>query len=56
MSGYALAVRHDRLDYSVTKGGLRLWIVVIVFILLISGLVTVFSNKELDFEIGKHNR
>lgn len=53
MSNYALAIRHDRLDYSMTKGGLRLWIVVIVFVLLVSGLITVFSNKELgEYERG----
>ena len=36
-----------KVDYSVTKGGVRLWAVVFVFIVLCSSLYSVFHNSEL---------
>lgn len=38
-----------KVDYSVTKGGLRLWAVVFVFIILCSCLYTVFQGTELAY-------
>jgi hypothetical protein len=37
----------SKVDYSVTKGGLRLWAVVFLFIVLCSSLYSVFHNSEL---------
>ncbi|KAJ1362442.1 hypothetical protein KIN20_021985 [Parelaphostrongylus tenuis] len=36
----------SKIDYSVTKGGARTWIVLLVFLFLCSGLYTIFSSKE----------
>lgn len=36
----------SRIDYSVTKGGARTWIVLLVFLFLCSGLYTIFSSRE----------
>lgn len=38
----------SKVDYSVTKGGARTWIVLLVFVLLCSSLHTIFSAKDLE--------
>ncbi|KAK6112788.1 Aspartyl/Asparaginyl beta-hydroxylase family protein [Brugia pahangi] len=43
----AVMVAPSRVDYSVTKGGLRLWTVLLVFVILCSSFYTLFSTMEL---------
>ncbi|VDK37271.1 unnamed protein product [Gongylonema pulchrum] len=43
----AVMVAPSKVDYSVTKGGLRLWAVLLVFVVLCSSLYTLFSAKDL---------
>ncbi|VDM20632.1 unnamed protein product [Wuchereria bancrofti] len=43
----AVMVAPSRVDYSVTKGGLRLWTVLFVFVILCSSFYTLFSTMEL---------
>ncbi|OZC09010.1 hypothetical protein X798_03940 [Onchocerca flexuosa] len=43
----AVMVAPSRVDYSVTKGGLRLWVVLLVFVILCSSFYTLFSTMEL---------
>ncbi len=50
-SGGPVVVR-DRVDYSVTRGGLRVWIALIVFVLLMGGLVSLLTESELS-ELAK---
>ncbi|CAI5454375.1 unnamed protein product [Caenorhabditis angaria] len=38
-----------KVDYSVTKGGARTWIVLLVFVFLCSSLYTIFSDKNLRY-------
>jgi hypothetical protein len=46
----------NKVDYSMTKGGLRLWAVVFVFIFMCSSLYTVFSAHELaEMAVGELN-
>ncbi|VDM95672.1 unnamed protein product [Thelazia callipaeda] len=50
----AVVVASSKVDYSVTKGGLKLWAVILVFVILCSSLYTLFSAKqsgEVAFEI-----
>uniref|UniRef100_A0A1I7VPL1 TPR_REGION domain-containing protein n=1 Tax=Loa loa TaxID=7209 RepID=A0A1I7VPL1_LOALO len=50
----AVMVAPSRVDYSVTKGGLRLWAVLLVFVILCSSFYTLFStmeSAEVAFEI-----
>uniref|UniRef100_A0A915BAZ3 Aspartyl/asparaginy/proline hydroxylase domain-containing protein n=1 Tax=Parascaris univalens TaxID=6257 RepID=A0A915BAZ3_PARUN len=47
VSPMAVMVAPNRIDYSVTKGGLRTWVVLFVFIFLCSGLYTIFSARDL---------
>ncbi|VDK50011.1 unnamed protein product [Anisakis simplex] len=47
VSPMAVMVAPTRIDYSVTKGGLRTWAVLFVFIFLCSSLYTIFSAKDL---------
>uniref|UniRef100_A0A914CCF6 Aspartyl/asparaginy/proline hydroxylase domain-containing protein n=1 Tax=Acrobeloides nanus TaxID=290746 RepID=A0A914CCF6_9BILA len=42
----AVMVAPTKVDYSVTKGGLRLWAVLFVFIFLCSALLTIFSDDS----------
>ncbi|VDK68106.1 unnamed protein product [Onchocerca ochengi] len=42
----AVMVAPSRVDYSVTKGGLRLWGVLLVFVILCSSFYTLFSTME----------
>ncbi|KAL3093623.1 hypothetical protein niasHT_026661 [Heterodera trifolii] len=42
----ALMVAPKRVDYSVNKGGLKTWIVLIVFVLLCSAILTIFSDEN----------
>jgi len=54
----AVMVAPSRVDYSVNKGGLRSWAVIIVFVLLCSAILNIFSEegegryREEDF-LGK---
>jgi hypothetical protein len=41
----AVMVAPNRVDYSVGKGGLRSWAVLIVFVLLCSALLNIFSEE-----------
>ncbi len=52
--GYTVALaQRDRVDYSVSKGGLRLWAVLFVFIVLCSSLYTALSSRDMfDMAIG----
>uniref|UniRef100_A0A0R3RSC5 Asp_Arg_Hydrox domain-containing protein n=1 Tax=Elaeophora elaphi TaxID=1147741 RepID=A0A0R3RSC5_9BILA len=43
----AVMVTPNRVDYSMTKGGLRLWAVLLVFVILCSSFYTLFSTMEL---------
>ncbi len=44
----------NRVDYSVTKGGLRVWAVLFIFIFLCSSLYTVFSAREIaELTVGE---
>ncbi|CAG9533667.1 unnamed protein product [Cercopithifilaria johnstoni] len=43
----AVMVAPSRVDYSVTKGGVRLWAVLLVFVILCSSFYTLFSTVEL---------
>ncbi|KAL3990554.1 Aspartyl/Asparaginyl beta-hydroxylase family protein [Acanthocheilonema viteae] len=50
----AVMVASSKVDYSVTKGGLRLWAVLLVFVILCSSFYTLFStmeSTEVAFEI-----
>ncbi|CAD5234193.1 unnamed protein product [Bursaphelenchus xylophilus] len=42
----AVMVAPQKIDYSVTKGGLRSWAVLLVFILLCSALLAIFSESD----------
>lgn len=42
----ALMVAPQKLDYSVTKGGFKTWAVLIVFVLLCSALLAIFSEND----------
>ncbi|KAI6175179.1 TPR-REGION domain-containing protein [Aphelenchoides fujianensis] len=42
----ALMVHHPRVDYSINKGGLKTWAVLLVFVLLCSALVAIFSEEQ----------
>ena len=42
----AVMVAPSRVDYSVNKGGLRSWAVIIVFVLLCSALLNIFSEER----------
>lgn len=56
-SGGPIVVR-DRVDYSVTRGGLRVWIALVVFVLLMGGLVSLLTESELSElakAVGKRN-
>ncbi|TKR58619.1 hypothetical protein L596_030041 [Steinernema carpocapsae] len=46
----AVIVAPTKVDYSVTKGGIRIWAVLFVFVFLCSSLYTVFSEGELSHE------
>lgn len=55
MAPMAVMVTPSKVDYSVTKGGLRLWAVLLVFVVLCSSLYTLFSAKEMaELALGKH--
>jgi hypothetical protein len=41
----AVMVAPTRVDYSVNKGGLRSWVVLIVFVLLCSAIFNIFSKE-----------
>ncbi|KAM3727269.1 Aspartyl/asparaginyl beta-hydroxylase [Dirofilaria immitis] len=43
----AVMIAPNRVDYSVTKGGLRLWAVLFVFVILCSSFYALFSTMEL---------
>uniref|UniRef100_A0A914HSC9 Aspartyl/asparaginy/proline hydroxylase domain-containing protein n=1 Tax=Globodera rostochiensis TaxID=31243 RepID=A0A914HSC9_GLORO len=49
----AIMVAPKRVDYSVNKGGLRSWIVLIVFVLLCSAILTIFSSDEMETDSNK---
>ncbi|CAD5229610.1 unnamed protein product [Bursaphelenchus okinawaensis] len=42
----AVMVAPQKIDYSVTKGGLRSWAVLVVFVLLCSAMLAIFSEIE----------
>jgi aspartate beta-hydroxylase len=44
----AVMVPPTKVEYSVTKGGLRSWIVLIVFFFLCSAMLTIFSDSDDD--------
>lgn len=43
----AVMITPSKVDYSVTKGGVRLWVVLLVFVILCSSFYTLFSTMEL---------
>ncbi|MFH4974056.1 hypothetical protein AB6A40_000765 [Gnathostoma spinigerum] len=47
----AVMVLPNKVDYSVTKGGVRSWVVLLVFVLLCSSLYTIFSTKQSSHNI-----
>uniref|UniRef100_A0A915LQM2 Aspartyl/asparaginyl beta-hydroxylase n=1 Tax=Meloidogyne javanica TaxID=6303 RepID=A0A915LQM2_MELJA len=58
----AVMVAPSRVDYSVNKGGLRSWAVIIVFVLLCSAILNIFSEegegryREEDFDEEKEQQ
>lgn len=42
----ALMVKPTRIDYSINKGGLRSWLVTVIFVLICSAIITIFSDDK----------